>query len=263
MASLAYPILRTGKVISNEDPDKQFKCQMRILPELVDVAEADLPWVRPFSQGSTGTKTSLGSCRVPEKDSFVRVLVLDESWQESEYLPAGENIPGLTVRKYLEDNLKIDGYTLPAYPQPSIVDVTAEGSILFHDTKTGDLGLQHASGLFVWIKASGELSVKYLKKVTLIDKNAATSLTLDADTGLVTVKASKFRFDGDEFQVGSGADNIALFKPLAEVLNEIIKAKTVSPVGPTTPLVDSSLAPLAGKLASKIQQIKSVMHKTS
>jgi len=49
-------------VISNDDPERKGRVQIRILPEMTDVEDIDLPWVVPFvSQSSSTTQ---------EKDVF-------------------------------------------------------------------------------------------------------------------------------------------------------------------------------------------------
>ena len=74
--------LYTAKVIDIDDTDKKGKIQIRILPELKDVANNDLPWAIPFSSYNS---SSIFSNDPLEVGSIIRVLV-DKYWKRFYYI---------------------------------------------------------------------------------------------------------------------------------------------------------------------------------
>jgi hypothetical protein len=230
---MTYPLIRLAKVTNVDDPDKLGKVQVRILPELNGVAnDSDLPWASPDSQSKTGKSEGVGFLNIPDLDSVIKVRIANKYWTSIYYL---EEAPRSDETFYdnVISELDIEELTAPTYPQPKL-EKTKDGSIFFHNTETGDIGIQHHTGLYVIITADGSLYVRSLDKIV---------------------------FKTGEFQIGEGLDNVALFTPLEEVLSKILTANVICPSGPSQPLQESNGTPLSS-LKSKLKGMKSKVSKT-
>ena len=76
--------LRRAIVISNDDSSntesKLSRIKVKILPENQNVDNDLLPWAEPFFTYA-GSSSSTAKQYLPEKDSYVYVLILDDYWQ--------------------------------------------------------------------------------------------------------------------------------------------------------------------------------------
>ena len=72
--------LYKAKVIDTADTDSKAKIKVRLLPEMKDISEDHLPWVRSFF--TLGMSATNYSFHLPKIDSYVWVFFLDEYFQE-------------------------------------------------------------------------------------------------------------------------------------------------------------------------------------
>ena len=77
-----YPLFREALVTSVEDPEELGRIQLRVLPELSEHDEADLPWCFPESTGIHGK-----SFGMPQVGQAVSCIVWTKLWCEITYLP--------------------------------------------------------------------------------------------------------------------------------------------------------------------------------
>lgn len=131
-------------VISNEDPDRTGKVQIRIEPELTDVPENDLPWAVPFiSEASSSTVQK----QVLVVGSVVWVLV-DPLWQRFYYLG----------NKYFEAHFyfsqvqsSLSALNVDTTYKDLKFTLFEDGSLSFQNVSTGDCGCVHVTGSYVLI----------------------------------------------------------------------------------------------------------------
>jgi hypothetical protein len=94
--------LYNALVVSNDDVDHTGKIQIRILPELADVPESDLPWAIPFISGNSS------------------------STQQKEVLPVGSNLWVLIDGLWQQNDWRNDIRALKYFDCP-------EGRLVFRD----------------------------------------------------------------------------------------------------------------------------------
>lgn len=263
-------IKRYAVVIDNIDPDELGAIQVRPLPEGAGWEEDSLPWARPLDVGIPGIAEGVGEHNVPAIGEMVAVIASSD-WQTYDYQKEGPQIADwYPYTKFTED---FDQPDLEAqeYPEPSFKR-TPEGTIVFHNRTTGEMGIQHPSGLYVAVSTDGNLYVKYVNEVRIANEDESVKIHLDGENSKIDVVAGETVITSetsvtietgdavlkcDSFTIGDGGDDAVLFTPLEEVLNELIKAMVIAPSGPSSSLVDSSMAPLSAKLAPKIPKMKS------
>lgn len=226
---MIYPIYRIAKVLDINDPEKKGKVKVRILPELNGVMEDSLPWIGPETKSNTGSSLGIGTHNVPDLDSHIEVKIVNKYWTEI-YYTYSSPVSDESLYDSVINEIDIEELNPPTYPQPSFKR-TKDGTIFFHDTDTGDVGIQHPSGLYVLISSDGSLYVRSLGDIS---------------------------FKGGTFQIGEGSDSVVLFTPLEEILIALLEHKHTAPSGPTTAAEKSNKSPLSS-LKSKLKNIQSII----
>lgn len=196
-------IYREALVVDNtSDAQLLGGVTVKIFPELAGVSDSDLPTAYPLNSGTGASQTS-GVHRVPEKDSFIRVLIEDEHWQRIRYV-TDDFVPG--VSNYADSKSILTGIAElgdQAYPQPTYHRF-ADGTITFHNTKTGESGMYHSSGGYYLFDKDGNAILSSIKKISLTATDDV-EITTDKNFNIVTTK--KFTItseDALEFIAGSG-----------------------------------------------------------
>jgi len=152
-------ILRRAIVIEYDDSqfdgNKLSRIQVRILPEMKDVKNKDLPWIEPFSN-SIGVSTDCREHKVPDVDSQVYVLVLDNYWQTIRYL-SGFFINGFAGYEKWENDIssEISDIDSQTYPQPNEFKIFKDGSAYFRNTETGEFGYYNVNGTYTVFDSDG------------------------------------------------------------------------------------------------------------
>ena len=169
--------LHFADVIDNNDPNQKAMIQVRILPEMKDFDEAKLPWVRPFI--NTGMSEDQYSMNLPENDSKVWVVFIDEFFREGYYL-AGAFIDGFFDFSAVQTSLnKIAELSDTTYNNIRF-NRLADGTVIFHNDNTGEVGIYHSSGKYIVIDDSGDITIKADVKVT---GNAEITESLQVGSG--------------------------------------------------------------------------------
>ena len=237
-----------AKVISIADEDEHGKVQVRIFPELTDVADGSLPWACPESIEQFGTVIGSGSHSVPLVGSFIYVDVSDD-WTTFSYTRIAPYVtdiyPYADAVQTLKDTVSELGEQ--TYPQPNLTQ-TPDGTITFHNTDTNEQGMVFPSGMYVVIGTDGILTVK----------DAKLSLVYTPSDGKLIVSADMIQLgeDSDKVQIGEGGDSTVLYSPLNDVLTKLLNHTHVAPTGPTTPAQEPSGTPLSSR-SGKLQAMKS------
>ena len=168
---------RTAKVISDNDPEELSRVQVRILPEFTEMQESMLPWAYVTYPGK-GNSSETSVHNPPEIGSFVRVEIRDKFWKEI-YVISDEFLEGFAAyEKWSTAQSGISELSNQTYPQPRF-EAFKDGSIFFNNTDTGEKGVYHSSGSYVFMNSAGAFYV-YSKDQETEIYNDATRITITA-----------------------------------------------------------------------------------
>ncbi len=199
-----------GKVTSIKDPDEKGKIQVRLLPEFRDIADADLPWVRPFmNEGTT-------SFNPPPVDKYVLVAFTDCSFQVGFYI-TGAPIDGLFDFDKIKDSLSsIKELGAPNYSELNYQQFP-DGTITFHNTVTGESGIYHSTGSYTVIDKDGSL-ISYTKKsMKLYTDKSGIEI---ADDGTITLdnQGTKIEVVNNEVHIAGNTNWAVTWNELVQFL---------------------------------------------
>jgi hypothetical protein len=168
-------------VIDNDDTNAGdnvhlSRIRIRPTPEMNSIDESLLPWARPLF--NEGMKDGNFSHSVPEKGSKVWCIFLDAYYKQGYYI-TGQFIDGFFnwegVKNVLEN--KIDAIGSQVYPNPRFTQLP-DGSIIFNNTATGEMGILHNSGTYAVINSKGGINIVAVDKI--IAKAPEMDITIDA-----------------------------------------------------------------------------------
>ena len=176
-----FPKIRLAKVISDNDSagapswitPKTGCVKVRVFPETVDVLDSDLPWAMPDDAGPEGTKSGQGKHDPPKVGSYVKVRIEDPQLKQIFYT-SGQMFSSVYPYTESVSKISVDGYVKPTYPEPRLLELP-DGSVVFWDSTTGDMGIQHKTGAYAFISAAGDVKVKATTTFTF--KNTLFSLS--------------------------------------------------------------------------------------
>jgi hypothetical protein len=144
-------------VIDNDDtnaPDGEelSRIKVKILPEFKDIKNnAHLPWARPFTVH--GMSSNSYSHTPPEIDD--KVWVLGNEYLTELYYINGAFIDGFFDASTVETSLgNITEAVTTTYPDLKFYQL-ADGTILFYNSSSGDVGIYHSTGSYLVIKSTG------------------------------------------------------------------------------------------------------------
>lgn len=184
----------TGKVIANNDPDKEGKCQIRvygIFPN--EIPDDDLPWATPDFSFIGGLK---GSFVVPPIDSIVRV-----------YFDNGDiYAPFYTTKAFNKNQLDFSGDITEDYPDTMVFFETDQGEFFKINRKTQMTTYKHSSGAILTIDKSGNINISTeaadVGNLT-INIQGNTKMNIVGDTDIIAEGIVKI--DGSQVELGKNA----------------------------------------------------------
>ena len=140
------------------------RIKVRLLPEMNGIDESLLPWVRPFFvEGITELNNSHNP---PEIGSNIKCIFIDDYYKQGFYLK-GDFIDGFFSWDSVVHLLsKINELGNQTYPNPRFTQLP-DGSIVFYNTVTREMGILHSSGTYAMITASGGMSINAIDKIVL------------------------------------------------------------------------------------------------
>ena len=149
-------IYREAKVIDNNDTTKKGGIKVRIFPDMLEVDESLLPWAFPLNFG-TGLSSSNQVHKVPEINSFVRIIVEDKYFRRIRYI-FNDYVPSVYSYDTLASKItSISEKGTFTYPQPNF-EVTPDNYVKYHDTSSGEIGEITKSGAYTIQDPSGNFT---------------------------------------------------------------------------------------------------------
>ena len=184
MNNTIYPLFREAIVTSVEDPEELGRVQLRVLPELSEHEESDLPWCFPESSGIHGKSFGL-----PQVGQAVSCIVWTKLWCEITYLP-------MVIRKPKEhpfqdwmDNQRslIDDMANDPEEKNLVVEQYSDDFSQYHDVGNSEHGFVHPSGTYVTIDKDGTAFMKGVKELHVHDGDGNFEAVIDFTSGDVTL----------------------------------------------------------------------------
>lgn len=175
-----YPLFREAIVTSVEDPEELGRVQLRVLPELSEHEESDLPWCFPESSGIHGKSFGL-----PQVGQAVSCIVWTKLWCEITYLP-------MVIRKPKEhpfqdwmDNQRslIEDMANDPEEKDLVVEQYSDDFSQYHDVGNSEHGFIHPSGTYVSIDKDGTAWMKGVKELHLHDGDGNFEAVIDFTSG--------------------------------------------------------------------------------
>jgi len=169
-----------GKVVNNNDPDKQGACQIRVFGLFDEkISDKDLPWALP-DMSFIGSKK--GSFIVPPKDAIVNVYFNNGDIYQPYYTTKAVDANNLPSQKDTD------------YPDNMVMWETDEGDYLTINRKSKETTFNHNSGTKILIKQDGSVEVTIVKDLPIKTTGnitiESTGTTILKHTGILTVEGT-------------------------------------------------------------------------
>lgn len=205
-----YPLFREAIVTSVEDPEELGRVQLRVLPELSEHEESDLPWCFPESSGIHGKSFGL-----PQVGQAVSCIVWTKLWCEITYLP-------MVIRKPKEhpfqdwmDNQRslIDDMANDPEEKDLVVEQYSDDFSQYHDVGNSEHGFVHPSGTYVSIDKDGTAWMKGVKELHLHDGDGNFEAVIDFTSGDITLTTKgkqEKTVEGDATQTYKGKWSVSV-----------------------------------------------------
>ena len=205
-----YPLFREAIVTSVEDPEELGRIQLRVLPELSEHEEADLPWCFPESTGIHGKSFGL-----PQVGQAVSCIVWTKLWCEITYLPMVIRKPKEHPFQNWMDNQRslIDDMANDPEEKNLVVEQYSDDFSQYHDVGNSEHGFVHPSGTYVSIDKDGTAWMKGVKELHLHDGDGNFEAVIDFTSGdikLTTKGKQEKTVEGDATQTYKGKWSVSV-----------------------------------------------------
>jgi len=233
-----------GRVVDNEDPDEKSKVKVRLLPEMKDAQEDHLPWLKPFM---VNNMTSGAYSHSPlEIGSTVWAFFTSDSFQTGWYITASYLEDLFDWNDVAEDLNSITEGDNQEYPQARFIRYK-DGTIVFHNTETGETGTYHNTGTYVFIDKEGSVFVKSVKDIKFYNDNSSMEVKEDGTIELSNDSGSgnTFTVNGSTFEFNGNLKSLVKFEDLKNVLGTVFQTYDSSVyVDPLTGVAGPITAPV-------------------
>lgn len=184
MNNTVYPLFREAIVTSVEDPEELGRIQLRVLPELSEHGESDLPWCFPESTGIHGKDFGM-----PQVGQAVSCIVWTKLWCEITYLPMVIRKPKEHPYQDWMDNQRslIDDMANDPEEKDLVVKQYSDDFSEYHDAGNSEHGFVHPSGTYVTIDKDGTAFMKGVKELHVHDGDGNFEAVIDFTSGDVTL----------------------------------------------------------------------------
>lgn len=205
-----YPLFREAIVTSVEDPEELGRVQLRVLPELSEHEEADLPWCFPESSGIHGKSFGL-----PQVGQAVSCIVWTKLWCEITYLPMVIRKPKEHPFQNWMDNQRslIDDMANDPEEKDLVVEQYSDDFSQYHDVGNSEHGFVHPSGTYVSIDKDGTAWMKGVKELHLHDGDGNFEAVIDFTSGDITLTTKgkqEKTVEGDATQTYKGKWSVSV-----------------------------------------------------
>ena len=205
-----YPLFREALVTSVEDPEELGRVQLRVLPELSEHEESDLPWCFPESTGIHGKDFGM-----PQVGQAVSCIVWTKLWCEITYLPMVIRKPKEHPYQDWMDNQRslIDDMANDPEEKDLVVKQYSDDFSEYHDVGNSEHGFVHPSGTYVSIDKDGTAWMKGVKELHLHDGDGNFEAVIDFTSGdikLTTKGKQEKTVEGDATQTYKGKWSVSV-----------------------------------------------------
>lgn len=210
MNNAVYPLFREAIVTSVEDPEELGRIQLRVLPELSEHKESDLPWCFPESTGIHGKDFGM-----PQVGQAVSCIVWTKLWCEITYLPMVIRKPKEHPYQDWMDNQRslIDDMANDPEEKDLVVKQYSDDFSEYHDAGNSEHGFVHPSGTYVTIDKDGTAFMKGVKELHVHDGDGNFEAVIDFTSGDVTLTTKgkqEKTVEGDATQTYKGKWNVSV-----------------------------------------------------
>lgn len=211
-----------GVVVNNNDPDQLGRLQIRVLPELKDVADDLLPWMRPFMYQDM-------SHDIPEIDTPIFCFFMDSHWQRGYWITC-QHIDGfydyIDGVSFIDRISEIDNQ---AYPEP-VFRKFSDNTILFHNTLTRDTGIYSPSGSYAIINYQGSLILSATNNKITVSQSEIIAETKNIFSIASFDKKSSIIFDVANKLISVTSSNVLSFISKSITTQSTSKQETIGSV---------------------------------
>ena len=205
-----YPLFREAIVTSVEDPEELGRVQLRVLPELSEHEESDLPWCFPESTGVHGKDFGM-----PQVGQAVSCIVWTKLWCEITYLPMVIRKPKEHPYQDWMDNQRslIDDMANDPEEKDLVVKQYSDDFSEYHDVGNSEHGFVHPSGTYVSIDKDGTAWMKGVKELHLHDGDENFEAVIDFTSGDITLTTKgkqEKTVEGDATQTYKGKWSVSV-----------------------------------------------------
>lgn len=210
MNNTVYPLFREAIITSVEDPEELGRIQLRVLPELSEHEESDLPWCFPESTGIHGKDFGM-----PQVGQAVSCIVWTKLWCEITYLPMVIRKPKEHPYQDWMDNQRslIDDMANDPEEKDLVVKQYSDDFSEYHDVGNSEHGFVHPSGTYVTIDKDGTAFMKGVKELHVHDGDGNFEAVIDFTSGDVTLTTKgkqEKTVEGDATQTYKGKWNVSV-----------------------------------------------------
>lgn len=171
-------LYHVGRVVLNNDPNKQQRVKVVIPGYLVDSNYSNLPWVGPIAHSDFGNTSAFGSVRVPVVGSLL--ILKFQGGDRSKGLYVGYACTA-AMGNAMPPELSTNYPNRYGYWDP-------KGNVAYTDMTTGESEFKHNSGAIVHFTAAGLINITgnitIAGNVTISGDLIAGSVTTAAGIGL-------------------------------------------------------------------------------
>lgn len=210
MNNTVYPLFREAIITSVEDPEELGRIQLRVLPELSEHEESDLPWCFPESTGIHGKDFGM-----PQVGQAVSCIVWTKLWCEITYLPMVIRKPKEHPYQDWMDNQRslIDDMANDPEEKDLVVKQYSDDFSEYHDVGNSEHGFVHPSGTYVTIDKDGTAFMKGVKELHVHDGDGNFEAVIDFTSGDVTLTTKgkqEKTVEGDATQTYKGKWSVSV-----------------------------------------------------
>ncbi len=167
----SYRKTYTGKVVDNDDPEKKYRCKVRVYGVYSDeIPDEDLPWAL---MDATFVGSKIGSVVIPPNDAIVRVYFEDGDIYKPVY----------TTKMLDSDNLSEEASE--DYPDTMVLFETDAGEYFKINRATNETEYHTASGVLITVDEDGNVAVS-----TEDAQEGTYGLTVKGDMDITTKGSS-------------------------------------------------------------------------